>query len=74
MFAIHLGFSMDCYSAEEPDYNNFDCKGNPTLKPRKGKPFVNIAVDHMLSSPAIADKIYKKHWRKGERNYYMITL
>lgn len=55
---------MDCYSVEEPDYNDLDYKGNPILKPRKGKPFVDIAVDHMLSSPATVDKIYRKALEK----------
>ena len=58
--AAHPGFCMDCYSAEESDYNDFDYKGNSILKPRKGKPFVDIVVDHMLSSPATADQIYRK--------------
>lgn len=62
--AAHLGFCMDCYYAEELDYNDFDYKGNPILKPRKGKPFVDIAVDHMLSSPATADKTYRKALKK----------
>lgn len=65
--AAHLGFCIDCYSAEEPDYNDLDYKGNPILKPRKGKPFVDIAVDHMLSSPATADKIYRKALEKMRR-------
>lgn len=55
---------MDCYSAEEPDYNDFDYKGNPMLKPRKGKPFVDIAVDYILSSSTTADKIYRKALEK----------
>ena len=55
MVSALLGFCMECYSAEEHDY-----QGNPILKPRKGKPFIDIVVDHMLPSPATADKIYRK--------------
>ncbi len=58
---------MDCYSIEEPDYNDLDYKGNPILKPRKGKPFVDITADHMLSSPATADKIYRKALKKMKK-------
>lgn len=58
--SAHLGFCMDCYSVEEPDYNDLDYKGNPIIKRCKGKPFVDLAVGHMLSSPATANKVYWK--------------
>lgn len=61
---------MDCYSAEEPDNNDFDYKGNPILKPRKGKPFVDLAVDHVLSSPATVDKIYRKALEKMRKELF----
>lgn len=37
-----------------------------TLKPRKRKLFANATVDHMLSSSANADKIYRKVFGEDE--------
>ena len=47
------------------------CKVNLILKPRKGKPLVDIAVDHMLSSPATANKIYRKAFEKRRKDLLM---
>lgn len=54
--AAHLGFCKDCWSTT---YMDFDANGNPVQKKRKPMTFEEIAIEHMLSSPSSADRIYR---------------
>ena len=63
----HLGFCRDCYSTELPDYENLDYKGDPTYVQRKPKTFEELAFDHRVSSPATADKNYRKALNKMKK-------
>lgn len=62
--SAHLGFCMECYSTEYIDENDLDENGRPIRKERKPVPFIDIAIDHALSSPDTADKIYRRALRK----------
>lgn len=43
-------------------------KSNPSLRTRKDKPFVDVAVDHMLSSPVTTNKIYREELEKMSKD------
>ncbi len=66
--SAHLGFCMECYSTEYMDENDLDENGKPVRKERKPVPFIDIAIDHGLSSPDTADKIYRRALRKMKGN------
>lgn len=56
----HLAFCPECYS----DYEMIDDNGIKKKKKRTPKPFYDIAIDNMLSSPDTAFKIYNKSLNK----------
>lgn len=57
----HLGFCPECFS----DYQLVtDELGRRVKKRIKPKPFIDIALDHGLSSPSSADRIYRKALEK----------
>lgn len=60
MVAAHLGFCRECWSTSYADKNDLDEYGNPIKKPFDKQAFIDIAYDHMLSSPATADRIYRQ--------------
>lgn len=66
--SAHLGFCMECYSTEYMDKNDLDENGRPIRKKRKPDPFIDIAIDHALSSPDTADKIYRRALRKMKKD------
>ena len=64
MVSAHLGFCMECYSIYYYDENDLDEDGKPQKKPRSKEAFIDIAIDHGLSSPDTADKTYRKALQK----------
>lgn len=67
MISAHLGFCLDCYSSHYFDENDLDEYGNPKKKKHKSQSFVDIAIDHGLSSPDTADKTYRKALEKMKK-------
>lgn len=67
MVSAHLGFCMECYSTYYFDENDLDEYGEPTKKNYTGKSFVDIAIDHGLTSPDTADKTYRKAIEKMKK-------
>ena len=65
--ADHLGFCRDCYATYYYDKDDLDEDGNPKRKPRRKVPFIELAVEHGLASPATADKTYRKALGKMKR-------
>lgn len=51
--SAHLGFCPECFSSEYRDQSG-------KMHKLTQKAFLDIAADHMLSSPATAERIYKK--------------
>lgn len=60
MVSAHLGFCMECYATHYYDKNDLDENGKPKRKPLPKEAFIDIAIDHGLSSPDTADKTYRK--------------
>lgn len=67
MVSAHLGFCPDCYSIYCFDKNDIDEYGDPKRKEIKPQSFVDIAIDHGLSSPDTADKTYRKALEKMKK-------
>lgn len=59
--SAHLGFCMVCYSTRTLGY---DKAGKLTLISCKPQSFMDIAIDHGLSSPDTADRIYRGALKK----------
>ena len=62
--ADHLGFCRDCYATHYYDENDLDSDGKPKRKPRRKVPFIELAVEHGLSSPDTADRTYRRALEK----------
>lgn len=60
MVAAHLGFCRECWSTHYADKTELDEYGEPIKKPFEKQAFIDIAYDHMLSSPATADRTYRR--------------
>ena len=60
MVAAHLGFCRECWSTHYADKTELDEYGEPIKKPFEKQAFIDIAYDHMLSSPATADRTYRQ--------------
>lgn len=60
MVAAHLGFCRECWSTQYADKSELDEYGEPIKKPYEKQAFIDIAYDHMLSSPSTADRTYRK--------------
>ena len=64
MISAHLGFCMECYATCYYDKTDLDENGKPKRKPLPKEAFIDIAIDHGLSSPDTADKTYRKALNK----------
>lgn len=64
IISAHLGFCMECYSTYYYDNKNLDEDSKPQKKPRPKEAFIDIAIDHGLTSPDTADKTYRKALQK----------
>ena len=64
MVSAHLGFCMECYATCYYDKNDLDENGKPKRKPLPKEAFIDIAIDHGLSSPDTADKTYRRALNK----------
>ena len=62
--ADHLGFCRDCYATHYCDQEDPDMDSKPKCKPRRKVPFIELAVEHGLSSPNTADKTYRRALEK----------
>lgn len=62
--AEHLGFCRECYATHYHDKNDLDSDGKPKRKPRRKAPFIELAVEHGLSSPDTADRTYRRALEK----------
>lgn len=62
--ADHLGFCRDCYATYYYDTDDLDGDGKHKCKPRRKEPFIELAVEHGLSSPDTADKTYRRALEK----------
>lgn len=62
--ADHLGFCRDCYATHYYDPEDIDEDGKPKRKPRRKVPFIELAVEHGLTSPDTADKTYRRALEK----------
>ena len=62
--ADHLGFCRDCYATHYCDEDDLDEDSKPKRKPRRKVPFIELAVEHGLSSPDTADKTYRRALEK----------
>ena len=62
--ADHLGFCRDCYATHYYDGEDLDEDGKPKRKARRKVPFIELAVEHSLSSPDTADKTYRRALEK----------
>ena len=62
--AEHLGFCRECYATHYHDKNDLDSDGKPKRKPRRKVPFIELAVEHGLSSPDTADRTYRRALEK----------
>ena len=62
--ADHLGFCRDCYATHYYDTDDLDGDGKHKCKPRRKEPFIELAVEHGLSSPDTADKTYRRALEK----------
>ena len=60
MVAAHLGFCRECWSIYYADKTELDEYGEPKKIPFEKQAFIDIAYDHMLSSPATADRTYRQ--------------
>ncbi len=60
MVSAHLGFCRECWSTSYADKDNLDEYGEPKKTPFEKQAFIDIAYDHMLSSQATADRIYRR--------------
>ena len=60
MISAHLGFCTECSATHFYDKDDLDEDGKPTQKPILEEAFIDIAIDHGLSSPDTADKTYRK--------------
>ena len=60
MISAHLGFCMECYATHFYDKDDLDEDGKPIRKPIPEEAFIDIAIDHGLTSPDTADKTYRK--------------
>ena len=67
MISAHLGFCMECYATHFYDKDDLDEDGKPTRKPIPTEAFVDVAIDHGLSSPDTGDKTYRKALEKMEK-------
>ena len=66
--AEHLGFCRECYATHYYDETDLDSDGKPKRKPRRKVPFIELAVEHGLSSPDTADKIYRRALKKMRKS------
>ena len=64
--AEHLGFCMECFGESYID------EADGRKKPIELQPFIDIAYNHTLSSPATADRIYRQALSKMRT--HMINL
>ena len=62
--ADHLGFCRDCYATHYCDQEDLDVDSKPKRNPRRKVPFIELAVEHGLSSPDTADKTYRRALKK----------
>ncbi len=62
--ANHLGFCQDCYATHYYDEDDLDEDGKSKRKARRKVPFIELAVEHGLSSPDTADKTYRRALEK----------
>ena len=62
--ADHLGFCRDCYATHYYDTDNLDEDGKPKRTPKRKVPFIELAVEHGLTSPDTADKTYRRALEK----------
>ncbi len=60
MVSAHLGFCMECYATHYYDKDDLNDDGNPKKKAIPKEAFIDIALDHGLSSPDTADKTYRR--------------
>jgi len=60
MVSAHLGFCRECWSTHYADKTELDEYGEPIKIPFEKQAFIDIAYDHMLSSPATADRTYRQ--------------
>lgn len=60
MVAAHLGFCRECWSTHYADTTEFDEYGEPIKIPFEKQAFIDIAYNHMLSSPSTADRTYRQ--------------
>ena len=67
MISAHLGFCMECYATHFYDKDDFDEDGRPIRKPMPAEAFIDIAIDHGLSSPDTAYKTYRKALNKMKK-------
>lgn len=74
MVAAHLGFCRECRSTSYADINNLDEYGEPIKKPFEKQAFIDIAYDHMLSSPSTADRIYRQALEKMKNHLKAIGI
>ncbi len=61
-----LGFCLECYGVlkcDKPGDKWYDCR------PRKRTAFEDLAIDYGLSSPASAERIYKRSVKKMRKEY-----
>ena len=61
MVADHLGFCSECYGICE---SSKDENGNSVKLLRKGKAYIDLAAEHMLSSPDTAFQIVNNAYEK----------
>ena len=61
MVADHLGFCPECYGIYE---HSKDENGNSVKLFRKGKAYIDLAAEHMLSSPETAFQIVNGAYEK----------
>ena len=62
--ADHLGFCRDCYATHYCDQEDPDMDSKPKRKPRRKVPFIELAVEHGLSSPDTAEKTDRRALEK----------
>lgn len=60
MVAAHLGFCRECWSTHYADKTELNEYGEPIKIPFEKQAFIDIAYDHMLSSPSTADRTYRQ--------------